>query len=167
LQYATYEEATLFELRFWLQVLGDHGRFIFGALAADEREEISRAELFIGSFDSLLEAARAGGSAQRLLELNRAAYLRAQEIRMFKLHLLERHLIGKIKLNLPPSFLNHMVNEVEEAIAALHYLQAGHIPPLQDALHHHLLWLQDAYGHSASISARLDMVEKRLKEASD
>jgi hypothetical protein len=30
-----------------------------------------------------------------------------------------------------------------------------------------LVWLQDAYGHAASVSSELDMVENRLKEMSD
>ncbi|WP_309119438.1 DUF2935 domain-containing protein [Paenibacillus sp.] len=163
----TYEEASLFELRFWLQVLGDHARFILNALSPEEREEGSRAESFIRSFDAMLETARAEPPAQTILELNRSAYRNGQDIRFFKLHLLQRHLAGNIKINLPPTFLNHMVNEVEEALSVFHYLQESQIPPRQEALHHHLVWLQDAFGHSAAISAELDPVEKKLKHASE
>ena len=40
----------------------------------------------------------------------------SEEIRMFKLSLIKEHLVGKIKISLSPTFINHMVNEVEEAI---------------------------------------------------
>ena len=163
--YTTLEEAALFELRFWLQILGDHARFIHQSLSVDEREEVSRAEMFIHSFDGLL--ARTALPMQNILDLTKAAFQKGQEIKFFKLHLLKRHLSGKIKINLPPTFINHMVNEVEEALSVLKFLQAGQIPPRQEALHHHLVWLQDAFGHSASISDNLDLVEKDLKETSN
>lgn len=165
--FANVEEASRFELPFWLQVLGDHARFIHGSLPLSEKEEAVRAEMFIQAFDSLLDMARTALPAQSMLELNKAAFQKAQEIRFFKLHLLQRHIGGNIKMNMTPTFLNHMVNEVEEALSIFHYLQAGQIPPVQEALHHHLVWLQDAYGHSASISGDLDLVEKDLKNKSD
>jgi hypothetical protein len=167
LNYTSIEAATLFELRFWLQVLGDHARFIHGSLAPDEREEAARAGMFIQSFDNMLESARSGLPESYIHGLNNAAFQKAQELRLFKLHLLKRHLSGKIKINLPPSFINHMVNEVEEALSIFQSLQSGQIPPLQNALHHHLLWLQDAFGHAASVSSKLDFVEKGLKEMSE
>lgn len=165
--YKTYEEASEFELRFWLQVLGDHARFIHGALAQEEKEELDRAARYIQAFDGLLSLTRSDSSVPSLVELNKAAYQNAQDIRFFKLHLLQRHLAGTIKINLPPTFLNHMVNEAEEALSVMHYLQAGQIPPQQEAIHHHLVWLQDAFGHSAAISAEVDPAEKGVKETSE
>jgi hypothetical protein len=40
-------ETALFEHRFWLQVLGDHSRFILYALSPKESSEIQTAEQFI------------------------------------------------------------------------------------------------------------------------
>jgi hypothetical protein len=167
LAFTRFEAAALFEHRFWLQVLGDHARFIHGALAPDEQEEVRRAEMFIQVFDRLLDSARAELPAPEIYNLNAAAFRNAREIRSFKLHLLKRHISGKIKINLPPTFLNHMVNEVEEALSVMQALQTGQIPPPKDTLHHHLLWLQDAYGHSAAISGGLDWTENRMKESSE
>lgn len=167
MKYMSFEEAVVFEQRFWLQILGDHARFILGGLAPDEQAEIRRAETFIRAFDQLLETARTQLPVQNMSSLNRAAFHQTQQLILFKLHLLKRHLTGKINSNLSASFFNHMVNEAEEALSVMRFLQAGQIPPLQDALHHHLVWLQDAYGHSASISADVDLREKGLKEISD
>lgn len=165
--YTSFEAASQFENRVWLQILGDHARFMHGALAPEEQEEIRRAEAFIQVFDRLLDSARTELPASTLLNLNKAAFQRAQELRAFILHLLKRHLTGKIKINMPPTFLNHMANENDEALSVMQFLQIGQIPPLQDALHHHLVWLQDAYGHSAAISGTLDWMEKATREKSD
>ena len=165
--YTSFEGASLFENRFWMQVLGDHSRFIYGALAPNETEEIRRAEMFIQIFDRLLESAKTQLIDFNIRSLNSAAFARTQEFRSFNLHLLKRRITENIGLKMPPTFLSHMVNEAEEALSVMNFLQAGQIPPLQDALHHHLVWLQDAYGHAAGINGELDWIEKRMKETTE
>jgi hypothetical protein len=167
LAFTSFEAAALFEHRFWLQVLGDHARFMHDALAPGEQEEIRRAEMFIQAFDRLLESARAELPAHDIYKLNTAAFQKTREIRSFKLHLLKRHISGSINIQLPPTFLSHMVNEAEEALSVMQSLQTGQIPPLKDTLHHHLVWLQDAYGHAAAISGGLDWMENSVKAASE
>jgi hypothetical protein len=166
LENVKYESSALFEQRFWLQVLGDHARFILNSLSPTEQVEIRRAEYFIQGFDQLLEEARRSLNVQEIQRLNESAYQKMLEIRAFKLHLLERHLTEKISLNLPPTFLNHMVNEVEEAILVTSFLLKGELPPIQSSLHLHLLWLLDAAGHAGGIENNLDLAEKKLKEIS-
>ncbi|ABR50729.1 conserved hypothetical protein [Alkaliphilus metalliredigens QYMF] len=156
-----YENVALFEHQFWLQVLGDHARFILNALSPEEREEIQRAQYFIHIFDQLLEESRKSPRGSALSKLTDQAYGCAQEIRTFKLHLIKRHLVGKIEIGLPPTFLNHMVNEVEEYLRILCFLSMKQIPITQP-IHYHMVWLLDAAGHSAGIMGDLDMVEKEL-----
>lgn len=160
----SYESAALFEHRFWLQVLGDHARFIFSALAPSEQEDIQRATYFITTFDQLLEQSRRSLSANELMVLNQQAYQQAEAIREFKLNLIQKHLIGKIELDLPPTFINHMVNEVEEYLRILTALLAGQVPPSQNPVCYHLLWLLDAEGHAAGLASDLDSVERDLIE---
>jgi len=161
-----YEETALFEQRFWLQVLGDHARFIHHAFSPDEGEEMERARCFIHTLDGLLDAARGNPETAVLISLNRQSYQKVQELRAFKLHLLERHLSGTIGLNLPPAFLNHMVNETEEALRVIGFLLKYEVPPSPSPLQLHMLWLQDAYGHAAAIEDSLDITEHRRKEMS-
>ncbi|MCL6515691.1 DUF2935 domain-containing protein [Alicyclobacillus sp.] len=156
-----------FEHRFWLQVLGDHARFIHDALSSRETREIQRARAFMDAFDELLEQARRTPSGAALAALNQQALHMARQIRAYKLHLLRRHLRGEIALSLPPTFLNHMVNEVEEYLRILRALVAGRMPPRVHPVHHHLLWLLDAAGHSATLSDLVDPTEKRVMEKSD
>ena len=156
-----FEHAALFEHRFWLQILGDHARFMRDSLASHETEEIERANGFVQVFDPLLHTAREQLSEEALLELGQMAYRHTIEFRSFKLHVLRRLLIGEITIHLTPTFINHMVNELDEYIRVMSFLQAKKIP-LFDVVHHHLLWLPDAAGHASAIRANLDKVETML-----
>ncbi|WP_428911945.1 DUF2935 domain-containing protein [Niallia sp. Krafla_26] len=158
-----FEKTARFEHCFWLQILGDHSRFIYEALAPVQKEEIEKASIFIKVFDTLLDHANSTDSMQ----LTEKAELEVIKLREFKLELLRKHLIGKIKIHLSPTFINHMINELEEYLRILKHLKAGQVPPIYHELHHHLIWLLDAAGHSDAISSNLDSVEKRLREKSD
>lgn len=162
-----FNQSALFEHQFWLQVLGDHARFIYDGLAPKEVKEIERASYFIQTFDTLLLQARGTPTDHDLDVLTASAANETKRIRKFKLHLLRRHLTGEIGLQLPPTFLNHMVNELEEYERILNALQAHQVPPRVHPVHHHLLWLADAVGHSATIANLADPVEKQVISKSD
>jgi hypothetical protein len=155
-------QAALFEHRFWLQILGDHARFMLDTLAAKELKALQQAERFKDVFDQLLELARQDVQDTELARLNQSAYEQALQFRAFKLHLLQLNVMGELSIGLSPTFINHMVNELEEYLRVLDSLVLGKKPPSFSALHHHLLWLSDAYGHAFSIAAELDLVEQRL-----
>lgn len=155
----------LFENRFWLQILGDHSRFILYGLAPEEKIEIEKANKFMNLFDRLLNIARQDISGDKLMLLTRQAYKSAVDIRTFKLYLLSRQLTGSIKMHLTPTFFNHMLNELEEYMSVLCAL-IGKEAPVFHPIHHHLLWLSDAVGHSAAVAAQLDEAEKELIEKS-
>ena len=162
----TFFEESLDELHFWLQILGDHSRFIHDSLAPGEKKYIEMAEGFKKRFDKLLTASKQNPDEQSLLLLIQDAHVASEEIRKFKLQLIQEHIIGEIKISLPPTFINHMVNEVEEAIRIFSCLAKGQMPPAVHSLHHDLLWLLDAAGHAGAIEDRLDQVEKQLKQRS-
>jgi hypothetical protein len=128
-----------------------------------QTEEIEKAQYFIQVFDTLLSYA----NSSDVLQLSTQAETEAINLREFKLELLRKHLIGNIKIHLTPTFLNHMVNELEEYLRILTHLKAGEVPPVYHELHHHLLWLMDAAGHSDAIYSNLDNVEKSLREKSE
>jgi Domain of unknown function (DUF2935) len=157
------ENTARFEHRFWLQILGDHSRFIHDALSPVEKENIKIASEFIRIFDTLLGKANSADISQ----LTVMAENETLRLREFKLSLIQKHLLGKIKIHLSPTFINHMVNELEEYLRLLKYLKLNQIPPIYHELHYHLVWLLDAAGHAGAISSNLDQVEKRLKEKSD
>lgn len=158
----SFIKEALFEHLFWLQILGDHGRFIHDALSPDEQNKIDLASYFIQIFDELLEQAGRELNEEQIYELTKQAFAFAEEIRRFKLDLIRDHIAGEIKIGLPPTFINHMVNEVEEYLRILQCLLDMKIPTAHP-LHYHMLWLPDAAGHAGGIKCRLDDVEKDLR----
>ncbi|WP_409346025.1 DUF2935 domain-containing protein [Paenibacillus sp. MBLB4367] len=154
-------QSALYEHRFWLQILGDHGRFIYNVLSPKETKDINKVIPFMQAFDRLLEQARTAKSENDSISIANQALPLTLEFREFKLSLLQRSLLGKIAIGLTPTFVNHMVNELEEYLRILNELAAGRPVPTFAALHHDFLWLPDAAGHAAAIASDLDQVEKR------
>ncbi|WP_407647356.1 DUF2935 domain-containing protein [Gracilibacillus oryzae] len=162
---SSYVKSAVFEHQFWLQVLGDHARFIHDSLYPSQREDIEKAKMFQTQYDELLT------QAHTLNESNAIAFAIMTEditkqFRTYKLSIIKRHVTGQMKIHLTPTFINHMVNELEEYLLILGYLKQGEKPPIYHELHHHLLWLTDASGHAGAINDRMDGVEKRLKDKS-
>lgn len=159
------DEIALFEHHFWLQILGDYSRFILNSLSPKETVFIQKANEFIILFDSLLAKSRKPLSHEKLVELNHEALNAALKIKEFKLFLLTRHITCKIDITLPPTFLNHMLNELDDYIFILNTLIMGKMP-LGKELHLHLLWLSDGVEHAVALDARLDDTEKELIDKS-
>jgi len=159
-------QSALFEHRFWLQILGDHARFIFNALSPKETQSIQEAQQFIQTFDALLNEARSPGAEKNLESLNKRAHEVTKRLRAFKLDLLRKSLLGKVTVSLPPTFFNHMVNELDEYMLVLNALLAGKPVPLFNPVHYDLIWLLDAAGHAGAIISGLDRVEAELLHVS-
>ncbi|TYP77453.1 DUF2935 domain-containing protein [Paenibacillus methanolicus] len=159
-------EQAWFEHQFWLQILGDHARFILGALSSNEKRDIEQAESFKILFDDLLAQARENGTGHSLEAISVEAYEAVTDLRKFKLDLLDHRLLNQVQLAMSPTFLNHMVNELDEYAKILQELLKGNNVPIYHPLHHDLLWLPDAAGHAAVIAIDLDPVEKRLMQKS-
>lgn len=157
-----FQTEALFEHQFWLQVLGDHSRFILNALSPTELEKIQRTNNFIQIFDGLLEEAREPLNDINLEDLTQRAQRYSLEIREFKLQIIREHLIGDVKIELPPTFINHMVNEVEEYLRVIHWLLNKELPTAHP-IHFHTLWLPDASGHAGAIYCGLDSTERDLR----
>lgn len=162
---ADYLSSAAFEHQFWLQVLGDHSRFIRDSLYPSEKDDIEKAKYFVDQFDQLLHQAKALKESNAI-SLTMKVEEVVEQLKAFKLAIIKRHLLGKIGIHLTPTFINHMVNEIEEYQLILHYLKSGEVPPVFHELHHHLVWLVDASGHAGAINDNLDGVEKRLKQKS-
>lgn len=161
MKFNSIREITLFEHRFWLQILGDHSRFILNALSPKEIPFIREVSQFIILFDSLLERCHKPISDEELYKLNHEAYSASMKIRKFKLSIITKQLEEKIDISLPPTFINHMVNELEEYIYVLNALIVGKMPFAKE-IHLHLLWLPDGVGHASTIVNNLDMTQKEL-----
>lgn len=159
-------DSAIGEHRFWLQILGDHSRFIFYSLAPTESEYILTAQNFIILFDNLLKQAQKLTTETELEELNRKIYEAVYRLREYKIRLLSLSITSDLKIHLPPTFFNDMLNELEEYLNILNSLMYGYTP-MHHPLHYHLLWLNDAIGHAASVMSLLDPIEKDLIKQAD
>ncbi len=155
----------LFELRFWLQVMGDHLRIIQRSMAPEEVARIQRAASLTRRFDDLLEGVRQQPmSDQELgaaLEESRRA---GEELRGFQLEILGETLVGKVATDMSPGFYSHATDELDEFMRLLSYYAQGKAPPAVHPLHQDLLWLWDASVHADIDRARLDPLEEKLSE---
>lgn len=158
-----YIEQSKLEHRFWLQILGDHSRFILSNLAPKETRLIAISQEFINIFNSLLEQARAEMNAESWISFARQVVPPVQSLRLFKLEILKLHLCKKVEIRLSPTFFNHMINELDEYLRNLNYLGQGQVIPPKSPVHHHLLWVLDAQGHAASIYCELDASQTKLR----
>lgn len=150
-----FKRALAYEQNFWLHVLRDHCQFILGSLAPTEDKEIAKAQEMFTLFDNLYQH-----RSHDLPVIHEAAC----KLREFKLHLLKRLLTEQISFHLTPTFVNHMVNELEEYMRILDCFMQKKLPPHLHSLHHHLIWLPDAAGHAAGLNERTDGVEKECLE---
>lgn len=164
---SNYVQHALFEHRFWLEILKDHGQFIHDSLYPSETEDIKRANSFIHQFSQLLAFANTLNTSDVAVSFSLTVDEAVEQFKQFKFYILRRQLSGEIGIHLTPTFVNHMVNELEEYQNVLSYLKKGEVPPIFHELHHHLVWLLDASGHAGVINDELDGVEKRLKQKSD
>ncbi|MEK3886242.1 DUF2935 domain-containing protein [Bacillus sp. FSL K6-3431] len=155
-----------FEHEFWLQIMGDHARFILDSLSPSEKSDIEIAKTFKKSFDQLLAHAKLINTLKEGIDLTIQTEPLVLKFKKFKLTILEKLLFKNIKFHLSPTFVNHMVNELEEYERIIRYFKEGESPPIEHELHHHLLWLRDASGHAGAIEDQLDATEKALKEKS-
>lgn len=161
MKFNNIKEMVLFEHRFWLQILGDHSRFILNALSPTEESFIETANKFIDIFDDLLKKSHESLSQEDLETLNNQAYSAAMKIREFKLQILTKQITDKISISLPPTFISHMLNELDEYLFILTTLIKGKSPNTRP-IHLHLLWLPDGSGHASTIASNLDTTQKEL-----
>lgn len=154
-------ENTLTEHRFWLQIMGDHARFIFSSLYPNETIHLQRSQDFIISFDKIHEQVNNSSDSKELEFIIGQIYQLILQFREYKLFLLSLILKADIKIHLSPSLINDMINELDEYITILHIIN-NNKQILFHPIHYHLLWLTDAIGHTASVKANLDQTEKEL-----
>ncbi|NLW47072.1 MAG: DUF2935 domain-containing protein [Firmicutes bacterium] len=82
--------------------------------------------------------------------------------REFKRELLSDRLRNLPITSLPPTFYNHMLNELERFLAVLTIGTPDGINK-ENVLGEHLLWSLDASGHAAALAGDLDKVEYSLR----
>ena len=157
------KKEALFELRFWLQCMGDHTRVIYDSLGADEGARLEKSTALMKRFDALLERARQEVNDQQLVAVIGESVDPCEAIRDLKRDILNNLLTGKVRTSLWPTFYAHALDEVGEFLRILSYYVKGKAPPVVPPLKHDMLWLLDISGHAQAMGDRLDYREDQLK----
>lgn len=127
---SNYVQHAVFEHKFWLEILKDHGQFIHDSLYPSEVEDINTANSFIHQFAQLLAFANTLNASDVAVTFALTVDETVEQFKQFKFHILRRQLSGKIGIHLTPTFVNHMVNELEEYQNVLSYLKKKVKSPL-------------------------------------
>ncbi|MEX2104096.1 MAG: DUF2935 domain-containing protein [Bacilli bacterium] len=160
-------EAYYYEHDFWLHVLRDHSVFIGENLAATEARLLTHNANFMYMIECLImklqEIRKRSWSVEPAYSFNCEALNVATHFRNFNQHILDLSLVCKVKIQMTPTFLEHMTREAEEYISVIQLLQTGcPVLPATLTLHQHLLWLPDASGHAAIIRSKVDPTEQEI-----
>lgn len=151
------------EYEFWNSVFLHHLEFILNSLSAQkvledgvEKQFYERAKE-LKTYFSDLQADDRNKSIDYIIEL-------AYQLKELKHGILDYHLKGRIAISLPPTFINHMINEVDESISLFtYYRDNDQLPPI-NKISQHKLWLLDAAGHADAIISQLDPTEGDLRK---
>jgi hypothetical protein len=163
-QMADFVAASRFEHHFWLQIMRDHAAFLSGALPCEATDLRQQAECFVREFEGLLGVARDLDNAPASKWETFACEVQSavEGLGTFKLNLLAMMLKREVNVTLTPTFVNHMVNELEDYLMILHFLSKGQVPVVKNAVPLHLLWLRDGQGHARYIACNLDYTDYDL-----
>lgn len=137
-----------YENLFWTQILGDHMMILMAALAPEEQKYIARANELKNEADELRESQT--DDLETLEDF-------VERVRQFKHELLAKRLSNGVKLGLPPTFINHMINELEEYQKVL-------LQKPSDIFGQNKLWLRDAAGHADALISDLDSEETEKRK---
>jgi len=154
------------EIFFWSAIMRDHAEFQIMNLSSRESQSIMTSQNFKNLFNQIhSEAERliSNPNNEEIEELVRRVLPIIVDFINYKQTLLRRLLECNIEFNLPPSFINHMINEAMEFYRVISMLQTdAQINPVSEVLFLHTIWLPDAIGHAANVMSTLDATESIL-----
>lgn len=160
------------EIEFWTGIMRDHGEFQYTNLSPKEGEAIRTAAYFMDLFEKLNQEVKSivdEIAPRDLSELISSNIRAVTQFIQFKRILMKRLMKCDIQLGMPPSFLNHMINEALEYYRILCISQGTlTINRTLENIRLHKIWLPDASGHASFIAGGLDAIESKfVNEARD
>lgn len=159
-------EQIIQEIFFWSEIMRDHAEFQIMNISSREVQSIRTSQNFKNLFNQIHDEAERlinNPNNEQTEELVRRVMPIIIDFINYKQSLLRRLLQCDIEFNLPPTFINHMINEAMEFYRAISMLQSdAPINRTTENLFLHTKWLPDAIGHAANIMSTLDATETIL-----
>jgi hypothetical protein len=152
------------KIGFWSSIMRDHADFFLMNLSSKEVDFINKTKHFKEEFSEINNLST--GSITNEF-ISRIISLISNFID-YKRLVIQRLLTCDIEISLPPSFINHMINEAVEFYKDLEDAKSNKsISLILENINLHKIWLADASGHASSIAAFLDPTEKEEIKIAD
>lgn len=151
------------DLLFWLEVMRDHAIFQNSTFSPKETQYIEKSMLFRDYFQSMINLVNNEESLNRLIpDINKAV----DGFISFKINILRGLLRCNLEISLPPSLINHQIDEAlefrNELLSPESYQNVFRKPMSFISLLK--VWLSDSSGHASAYASFLDPIESNLRE---
>ncbi|HWI65285.1 MAG TPA: DUF2935 domain-containing protein [Symbiobacteriaceae bacterium] len=154
-------QVTAADHAFWLQVMEEHGIFLYDHLSPRESLWIRQTTPFIDAFARLKRAAATATGPMPPAFLQEALQV-SRQFYTYKLALMKQRINNEVVLNFTPAFLNGVISELEEYLRLLTPLAEGQEPAPVTPFHHIYLWLPDQIGHASLLAKDLDLLDREI-----
>jgi len=159
------------KIYFWSGIMRDHAEFFLLTLSHRETEFINTAQYYKSAFESLGNEAKQISTNKKtaVVDLTTKTFDLLKDFINFKQLAVRRLLKCEIELNMPPSFINHMINEAMEFYRDISDISIrDYLSVVEENILLHKIWLPDASGHAAAIADELDPTETMyIKQAQE
>lgn len=144
-------------ITFWTGIMRDHGTFFLMNLSSKEIEFIEGARYYKEQFTKIHNESKNQLNKEFINELKSLL----MDFINFKCVMLNKLLTCDIELGLPPTFINHTINEALEFLEDINKIQNPvTLNPVLENINLHKIWLPDTSGHATTIMDLLDPTEK-------
>ena len=141
----------------------DHSEFLTNSLAPTETEVIRQLKHFKDVFEKIhLQSLKQENINQ--IDLVNNSRIALVEFIKFKKDILKKLLECSIIINVPPTFINHMINEAIEFYRLLAKEERTTLNNVLEQLRLHKIFLVDSSGHAKFIASSLDGIESNLEK---
>ncbi|HHT38675.1 MAG TPA: DUF2935 domain-containing protein [Mollicutes bacterium] len=141
---------------FWSGIMRDHEEFLTLSLSVNEMELIETANFFKEEFTKIHNLSNNNITGDFI---NEVMSLLVNFIE-FKRYIIQKLLMCAINISLPPSFINHMINEAQEFYETLESIRRPKaVNTVEENIKLHKVWLPDSSGHATSLLMFIDAVE--------
>jgi hypothetical protein len=165
----TYEFSLFFKERLddfdhyiiWFRIIRDHMSFIQKHI--NDAQITNTTTKFFEMAETLRQSAMEK-NPRTLNQLNENAIILVDNVKQFKTSLLDMHVRVSLPLLLPPTFISHMLNELEKFRFMIYGMKTnGKFPPIM-SMNEHKLWILDIVGHLDGIYNNIDAVNKFIRK---
>jgi hypothetical protein len=149
------------DIIFWTGIMRDHAMFQINSFSPKEISYIQNSTQYLNFFQQKLNQLESTADMNTIYP---ALLNGLNSFIEYKKLLLKGLLTCQLQLNLPPSLINHMINEAMEFKSLLTMPVQSKIDTPLELVNMLKIWLADSVGHASALASYLDPAEALLSE---